>query len=300
MQFQAVADKLYVFFQSHGVQNGFIGLTFLDTFQGIRWSCVWWLQDKVGGQMQHLSSHRNSTHIDLRSFEKKSLRLGEGFYFHARFWCSQRDPAAKRSLTVAGKGVTCWPIPSSNIFAHRRFRLFVCPASLKSEAESLKTIEFSLAKVFRFKSKKQVFWIWLALDRLFTPKRCDVLFGRLHLDMKTADRILLAVSKSANQGAMLDVRRVCVSGAAYLKDVTPPKTNQCPLENAGWKTFFLLKWSFFRGHSFILKGVIALFCVSLHYTWYRYFWFCKYKSTWIYTFLSHWIFISVGFKWHIC
>lgn len=33
----------------------------------------------------------------------------------------------------------------------------------------------------------------------------------------------------------------------------PLKTNMSPLQNDDWKTIFLLKWSFFRGHSLIFS-----------------------------------------------
>ena len=37
--------------------------------------------------------------------------------------------------------------------------------------------------------------------------------------------------------------------------ITPPKTNERPLKINGWKMYFLLNWSLFRGHSFVFRGV---------------------------------------------
>ena len=43
---------------------------------------------------------------------------------------------------------------------------------------------------------------------------------------------------------------------------TPPKTNEYPVKNDGWKMIFLLKSLLFRGHSFISDGANSFFCVG--------------------------------------
>ena len=90
----------------------------------------------------------------------------------------------------------------------------------------------------------------------------------------------------------------------------PKKEKTCPLKTAGWKTMFLLKWSLFRGHSLIFRGLLfctqnylfkipprlQVFAVKLPPQ--------KKRSVWVRSvcvcFVSSDVFLTGGFKYFLC
>ena len=61
-------------------------------------------------------------------------------------------------------------------------------------------------------------------------------------------------------GVLPFFRHCCRKSFPETSTSTPPKTNECPLKNSGWKTILSFwNWPLFRGHSFVFGGVTFQF-----------------------------------------